>query len=46
MTVGMMMIWFFLCLFGVIPGVANGCHAVGLLMGIIIGAAPLAKRIF
>jgi GlpG protein len=45
-TIGMMIVWFFLCLFGVIPGVANACHAVGLLMGMIIGAAPLAKRIF
>jgi len=46
MTVTLMIVWFFLCLFGVIPGVANACHAVGLLMGMIIGAVPLAKRIF
>ncbi len=45
-TVAMMLIWFFLCLFGVIPHVANVCHAAGLLMGMMIGAAPLVKRIF
>jgi GlpG protein len=44
-TLAVMLIWFFLCLLNVIPGVANVCHAVGLFMGMIIGAAPLAKRI-
>jgi membrane associated rhomboid family serine protease len=34
----MMMIWFFLCLF-VIPNVANGAHAGGLLFGMLIGYA-------
>ena len=46
MTLAMMLVWFFLCLLKVIPGVANVCHAAGLLMGMMIGAAPLAKRIF
>jgi GlpG protein len=46
MTIAVMIIWFFLCLLGIIPHVANACHAVGLFMGMIIGAAPLAKRIF
>lgn len=46
MTLAMMLVWFFLCLLNIIPGVANVCHAAGLLMGMIIGAAPLAKRIF
>jgi len=45
MTITVMIVWFFLCLFGVIGSVANACHVVGLLMGMIIGAAPLAKRI-
>jgi GlpG protein len=45
-TTAMMLIWFFLCLMGIIPNVANVTHAVGLLMGMIIGAAPLAKRLF
>lgn len=46
MTIAMMLVWFFLCLMNVIPGVANACHAVGLIMGMLIGAAPLAKQIF
>ncbi|MGA2175671.1 MAG: rhomboid family intramembrane serine protease [Verrucomicrobiota bacterium] len=46
MTVAMMLVWFFLCLFGLLGGtVANGAHGVGLIMGIIWGALPLAKRI-
>jgi membrane associated rhomboid family serine protease len=45
MTVAMMLVWFFLCLFGLIGRVANGAHGVGLVMGIIWGALPLAKRI-
>jgi GlpG protein len=44
MTLGMMLVWFFLCLLNVIPNVANACHAVGLVMGMIIGAAPLGAR--
>ena len=46
MTIGMMLVWFFLCLMNIIPNVANACHAVGLIMGMLIGAAPLAKQIF
>jgi GlpG protein len=41
-----MLVWFFLCLSGLIGNVANGAHAVGLVMGIIIGAAPIVKKIF
>jgi GlpG protein len=42
----MMLGWFVLCLIGVIPGVANGCHGFGLAMGMIWGAAPpLAKKL-
>jgi GlpG protein len=41
----MMVGWFFLCLFHVIPHVANGCHGFGLLMGMAWGALPpLAKK--
>ncbi|MBL7686280.1 MAG: rhomboid family intramembrane serine protease [Deltaproteobacteria bacterium] len=36
-TVIMMIIWFFLCLFGLIGNVANGAHAVGLLTGMAWG---------
>ncbi len=45
-TVWSMMIWFFLCLFGVIENVAKGTHAVGLIVGVLWGAAPMAKRLF
>ena len=46
MTLGVMLVWFFLCLLGIIPGVANGTHAIGLVMGIIWGGFPMVKRIF
>ncbi|MBN1673763.1 MAG: rhomboid family intramembrane serine protease [Kiritimatiellae bacterium] len=36
-TVVMMIIWFFLGLFGIIPGMANGVHAVGLGVGMAWG---------
>jgi GlpG protein len=36
-TVTMMIIWFFLCFTPIIPHVANGVHAVGLVMGIAWG---------
>jgi rhomboid protease GlpG len=36
-TVWMMIAWFFLCLSGVIGGVANMVHAIGLVMGIAWG---------
>ena len=45
-TLVVMLVWLFLCLAGIIPHVANGTHVVGLIMGILIGAAPLVKRIF
>ena len=32
-TVTMMIVWFFLCLFGIIPNVANAVHGVGLAIG-------------
>jgi GlpG protein len=41
-----MVVWFFLCLFGVIGNIANTAHGVGLLMGMAWGAAPpLAKKL-
>jgi GlpG protein len=46
MTLTVMLVWFFLCLVGIIPGVANVCHAAGLLLGMIIGVAPQVKRLF
>jgi GlpG protein len=33
----LMMIWFFLCLLGAVPNVANGAHAAGLILGAALG---------
>ncbi len=33
----MMMVWFFLCLFGAMGSIANGAHGVGLVAGIVWG---------
>jgi GlpG protein len=46
MTLAMMLVWFVLCLVGIIPGVANACHACGLGLGLLLGALPLVKTIF
>ena len=45
-TVLMMMIWFFACLFQLIPHVANAAHGVGLAVGMACGfvTARLARR--
>lgn len=42
-TVTFMLIWFFLCLAGIIPDVANGAHFFGLLVGLASGFIS-AKR--
>jgi GlpG protein len=43
----MMLGWFVLCLVGVIPGVANGAHGFGLVVGMVWGVTPpLVKKIF
>jgi len=36
-TVMMMLLWFFLCLMNVMPGIANTVHAVGLVVGVAWG---------
>jgi GlpG protein len=36
-TVTILMVWFFLCLLGVIGDVANGAHAFGLVTGFVFG---------
>jgi membrane associated rhomboid family serine protease len=43
-TVTMMIVWFFLCLFGLVGPIANTVHGVGLVVGIVWGflAARLA----
>lgn len=46
-TVAMMLIWFVLCLIGVIPNIANGAHAVGLALGVLWGflaSMPAMRR--
>jgi GlpG protein len=42
-TVTIMLVWFFLCVFGLIPGVANADHTVGLGLGMAWGALPLLQ---
>jgi GlpG protein len=42
-----MVVWFFLCLFGVMGNVANTAHGVGLVMGMAWGAVPpLARKLW
>ena len=44
-TVLIMLVWFFLCLTGVVGNIANVAHASGLILGLVIGATPrLWKR--
>ncbi len=44
LTIVIMMGWFFLCVFNVIPAVANAAHAFGLGVGMLWGALPLLSR--
>ena len=44
-TVYWMIGWFVLCLVGIIPHVANACHAVGLLVGMAWGFASAKLRL-
>jgi len=42
----LMMIWFFLCLVGAVPNVANGAHAAGLILGAAwgyLGSVPALR---
>jgi len=47
-TVTMMIVWFFLCLVGLIGSVANGAHAAGLVMGMVWGyfSSGHLRRVF
>jgi hypothetical protein len=38
------MLWFVLCLVGIIGNIANWAHSIGLAVGIVIGIAPYAWR--
>ena len=47
-NIGLMLFWFFACLFGIIPNVANGAHAGGLVLGALaavirLRAVPFTK---
>jgi GlpG protein len=44
-TVTMMLVWFFLCLVGVIPNVANTAHGVGLGIGMAWGYLSSLRRV-
>ncbi|HOW64253.1 MAG TPA: rhomboid family intramembrane serine protease [Candidatus Paceibacterota bacterium] len=43
-TVIMMLIWFFLCLFGLVGKIANTAHAAGLLLGILWAYIEVRSR--
>lgn len=42
-NIGLMLFWFFACLFGIIPNVANGAHAAGLILGVIAATIKLRR---
>src|SRR5207248_3914252 len=43
-TVSIMLLWLVLCIVGIIPGVANTAHVVGLLVGVIPGGSKSASQ--
>jgi GlpG protein len=43
-TVVLLMIWMVICMLGIIDGVANWAHGVGLAVGLAIGVAPYSAR--
>jgi GlpG protein len=45
-TIWIMMGWYVACLTGYLGPVANAAHTVGLVVGVLWGAAPMAKRFF
>jgi GlpG protein len=45
-TVLLMIVWFFVCLFGMIGNVANTAHGVGLLVGMAIGWGTAKYRMY
>ena len=45
-TIVMMLVWFFLCFTGWLGDIANTAHAVGLVLGVLLGRLPDLGRIF
>jgi len=45
-TVWVMVLWYFACLTGYVGPVANTAHTIGLVVGVVWGAAPMANRFF
>lgn len=45
-TVVLMIVWFFVCLFGLIGPVANTAHGVGLLVGMAVGYGAAKWRLY
>jgi GlpG protein len=43
-TVTLMIVWFLVCLTGLVGPIANVAHGVGLAMGVAIGYAPVLLR--
>ncbi len=43
-TVTLMLVWFVVCLVGIVPGIANTAHGVGLAVGVAVGLAPRLWR--
>lgn len=43
-TVTIMGVWYILCVFGIIPNVANWCHGVGLAMGVAIAFTEVTLK--
>ncbi|HNS19156.1 MAG TPA: rhomboid family intramembrane serine protease [Sedimentisphaerales bacterium] len=44
-TISLAIVWFFLCLFGLVPHIANMAHAVGLGIGIVWGFIEARARV-
>lgn len=42
-NIGLMLFWFFACLFGLIPNVANGAHGAGLVLGALAAVVKLRR---
>lgn len=45
-TIMLMLIWFFVCAFGLVGQVANFAHGGGLIVGVLMGLVACGRRIF